>query len=299
MQKNLIVIVGPTAIGKTALAIKIATKYKTEIISADSRQFFKEMSIGTAKPSNEELSAVKHHFINSHSIHDYFSNGDFEIKALKTIEKLFETHNTVVMVGGSGLYVDALCNGLDILPEIDFNIREKLNLQLQQEGIESIKKQLEMVDPEYFSKVDQNNPQRMIRGLEVFLSTGNKISTYLTNTKKKRSFNILKIALNTERSVLYQQINQRVDMMMKEGLLNEVKNLSAHRNTYALKTVGYSEIFEHLDGNISLETAVENIKQNTRRFAKRQITWFKKDLQTKWFEPTHYDEIIAYLEAKI
>ncbi|WP_343531869.1 tRNA (adenosine(37)-N6)-dimethylallyltransferase MiaA [Pedobacter sp.] len=294
-QKTLIVIVGPTAIGKTSLAIELAKHYQTEIISADSRQFFKEMSIGTAKPSEEELAAAPHHFINSHSITQLFSTGDFEVQALALMERLFAKHDVLVMVGGSGLYINAVCNGLDDMPEIDLDIREKLNQQFADEGIEAIRKQLATLDPEYFAKVDQSNPQRMIRGLEVILSTGKKLSSFLTSNKKERPFNIVKIGLNTDREKLYNQINHRVDLMMQEGLLEEVKSLEAYKELNALKTVGYSEIFDYLDGKIDLATAIDKIKQNTRRFAKRQLTWFRKDEDTTWFEPNQLSDIIVYL----
>lgn len=298
-QKTLIVIVGPTAIGKTSLAIELAKHYQTEIISADSRQFFREMSIGTAKPSEEELAAVPHHFINSHSINQLFSTGDFEVQALALIENLFNKHDVLILVGGSGLYINALCNGLDDMPEINLNIREKLNQQFADEGIETIRKQLATLDPEYFAKVDQSNPQRMIRGLEVVLSTGQKLSSFLTSSKKERTFNIVKIGLNTEREKLYSQINHRVNAMMQEGLLEEVKSLAAYKELNALKTVGYTEIFDHLDGKIDLATAVDKIKQNTRRFAKRQLTWFKKDTEITWFEPGEGDEVLDFVNRSL
>jgi tRNA dimethylallyltransferase len=295
-QKTLIVVVGPTAIGKTALAIALAKHFQTEIISADSRQFFTEMSIGTAKPSEEELAAAPHHFINSHSVTQLFSTGDFEIQALALMEKLFAKHDVLVMVGGSGLYINAICNGLDDMPEIDLNIREQLNQQFVDEGIEPIRKQLAELDPEYFSKVDQSNPQRMIRGLEVVLSTGQKLSSFLTSNKKERPFNIIKVGLNTDREKLYNQINHRVDVMIENGLVEEVKSLEAYKNLNALKTVGYSEIFDYLDGKTDLATAIDKIKQNTRRFAKRQLTWFRKDTETTWFEPAQDEEVIAFVK---
>jgi tRNA dimethylallyltransferase len=299
LQKTLIVLVGPTAIGKTALAIKLAQHFGTEIISADSRQFFKEMEIGTAKPSKEELAAAPHHFINSHSVQTLFSTGDFESQALQLMESLFKTHHILVMVGGSGLYIDALCNGLDALPDTDMNIREQLNLQLANEGIEAIKSQLAEHDPEYYLKVDQANPQRMIRGLEFFLSTGTKLSAHLTNNKKIRPFNIVKIGLNMDRAALYERINLRVDQMMNTGLLDEVKSLQAFRSYNALNTVGYSELFAYLDGNLSLQEAVDKIKQNTRRFAKRQLTWFRRDDSTAWFEPNQQDAVINHIVQQI
>ena len=299
LNKILISIVGPTAIGKTALSIRLAKHFSTEIISADSRQFFKEMSIGTAKPSPEELAQAPHHFINSHSIKNLFSTGDFETQALNKLKDIFETHDTAIMVGGSGLYINAVCNGLDELPETDLNIRARLNQQFENEGIDAIKKELKQSDPEYYSRVDQANPQRMIRGLEFFLSTGSKLSSYQTNRKKNRPFHILSIGLNTDRTLLYKRINHRVDLMMQAGLLEEVRTLAPYKNLNALKTVGYSEIFEYLDDNSTLEEAIDKIKQNTRRFAKRQLTWFRKNANTKWFEPHQTTEIIDYLKSAI
>lgn len=298
-KNTLIVIVGPTAIGKTALAIALAQQFSTEIISADSRQFFKEMEIGTAKPSTEELAAAPHHLINSHSINTHFSTGDFENEVLKLTEVLFDKHQYLIMVGGSGLYIDAVCNGLDALPDTDLLIREQLNLQLITEGIASIQLQLNAADPEYYAKVDQSNPQRMIRGLEFFLSTGNKFSTYLTNSKKERPFNIIKIGLNTDRAILYERINHRVDLMMETGLLKEVKSLQVYKELNALKTVGYTELFSYLEGTRSLPEAVALIKQNTRRFAKRQLTWFRRDDQIHWFEPNQFNAVLTLLEREL
>ncbi|MCD0490301.1 tRNA (adenosine(37)-N6)-dimethylallyltransferase MiaA [Pedobacter sp. MC2016-14] len=297
-HKTLIVIVGPTAIGKTALAISLAQHFSTEIISADSRQFFTEMEIGTAKPSAFELAQAPHHFINSHSIKQLFSTGDFELEALRILESLFKKQDIAILVGGSGLYINAVCNGLDELPDTDLQIREELNQRLAVEGLATIKAQLKQLDPEYFERVDQSNPQRMIRGLEFFLSTGHKLSSYQTHTKKKRPFNILKIGLNQDRTELYNRINYRVDLMMETGLLNEVEGLAPYRNYNALKTVGYTELFDFLDGNIQLQEAIDQIKQNTRRFAKRQLTWFRKDEETKWFEPSQTTEIINYILSK-
>ncbi|TCC87015.1 tRNA (adenosine(37)-N6)-dimethylallyltransferase MiaA [Pedobacter frigiditerrae] len=298
-QKTLIVIVGPTAIGKTALAIKLAQFYQSEIISADSRQFFQEMHIGTAKPSTEELATAPHHFINSHSVKTFFSTGDFEVQALQLMDELFKKHNVMIMVGGSGLYIDAVCKGLDDLPEIDLNIREALNEKLAAEGIESIKKQLQELDPEYYEKVDQSNPQRMIRGLEVVLSSGEKLSSFLTSNKKERPFQIIKIGLNMDRALLYDRINHRVDLMIEAGLLEEARSLLPHRQYNALNTVGYSELFDYFDGKTDLTSAVSMIKQNTRRFAKRQLTWFRRDEKTAWFEPNQVDDIIQYLNSSI
>lgn len=295
LNKTLLVIVGPTAIGKTNLAISLARQFSTEIISADSRQFFKEIEIGTAKPSAEELAAAPHHFINSHSISTLFSTGDFELEAMQLLDQLFKKQDLLIMVGGSGLYIDAVCKGLDDLPETDMNIREQLNQRLAMEGIESIKRQISTCDPEYYAKVDQANPQRMIRALEFYLSTGTKLSAYLTNRKKIRPFNIIKIGLIMDRAKLYDRINHRVDLMIEAGLLDEVKSLEAYRRYNALNTVGYSELFRYLDGETTLKEAIDQIKQNTRRFAKRQLTWFRRDESTVWFEPNQTETIIQYI----
>jgi len=299
LKKNLLVVVGPTAIGKTALAIDLAQYFSTEIVSADSRQFFQEMAIGTAKPSANELAAVPHHFVNSHSINTFFSTGDFEKQALEKIDNLFNVHEQLVMVGGSGLYINAVCNGLDELPDTDLTIRADLKEKFATEGIEAIKQQLAVVDPEFYARVDQANPQRMIRGLEFFLSTGEKLSTYQTNHKKDRPFKQIKIGLNTDREKLYTRINHRVDLMMDAGLLAEVQRLLPYRHLNALNTVGYSELFDHLDGHSTLEQAVDAIKQNTRRFAKRQLTWFRRDPEITWFEPDAYPAILHYVESQL
>lgn len=296
LTKILISIVGPTAVGKTALAIKVAQHLNTEIISADSRQFFKEMEIGTAKPSAEELAAAPHHFISSHHITELFSTGDFEVQAIALVARLFEEKDQVVLVGGSGLYVNAVLNGLDDLPATDLSIRAALNEQFQAEGLEGIKAQLASLDPEYYAQVDQFNTQRVIRGLEFVLSTGKKLSSFQSNRKKSRPFNIIKIGLNKERQTLYSQINQRVDQMMDMCLLEEVKRLLPYREVNALKTVGYTELFDYLDGACSLAEAVDKIKQNTRRFAKRQLTWFRKDEEIKWFAPEQTTEILNYID---
>lgn len=298
-KKTLIVIVGPTAIGKTNLAIGLAQYFNTEIVSADSRQFFKEMNIGTAKPTITEQNTAKHHFIDSHSIHQFFSTGDFEIESLKVLEAIFSKKDIAIAVGGSGLYVNALCEGLDDLPETDLKIREQLNQLLAKEGIDSIRLQLQKVDPKYYDSVDQNNPQRMIRGLEMFLSTGIQLSSLLTHQKKERNFNIIKIGLNMDRSELYNRINLRVDEMVKQGLLEEVKSLLTYKHLNALKTVGYTELFDFLDHKISFEEAIAKIKQNTRRFAKRQLTWFNRDPQIIWFNPNQFNEIKEFLVQKI
>jgi len=297
--KTLIAIVGPTAIGKTALAIKLAQHFNTEILSADSRQFFKEMEIGTAKPNTKELTAATHHFINSHSVTQLFSTGDFEVEALEKLAQIFENNNLAILVGGSGLYVNALLNGLDEMPEIDLAIREKLNKQLEIDGLSAIQQDLARLDPEYFAKVDQQNPQRMIRGLEVVLSTGRKLSSMLSATKKVRPFKVIKIGLNTDRTMLYDRINKRVDQMISDGLVDEVQSLKKFKELNALKTVGYSEIFDYLDDLTSLEEAISAIKQNTRRFAKRQLTWFRRDEEITWFEPNDDKSVINFIQHQL
>lgn len=297
LSKTLVVIVGPTAVGKTALAIQVAQHLNTEIISADSRQFFREMEIGTAKPSPEDLLAAPHHFISSHHIQDLFSTGDFELQAMALLDTLFLDKTEVVMVGGSGLYINAVINGLDELPQTDLAIRTTLNERCQSEGLDVMKAELAALDPEYYAQVDQFNTQRIIRGLEFVLSTGKKLSSFQSNSKKQRPFNILKIGLNKDRQLLYTQINLRVDKMMEMGLLNEVEALVPFKDNNALKTVGYTELFEYLDGRCSLAEAVDKIKQNTRRFAKRQLTWFRKDEEIMWFEPHQTTEILNYIDT--
>lgn len=295
----MVCIAGPTAIGKTNIAITLAQQFNTEIVSADSRQFFKEMSIGTAKPLPKELVAVPHHFINSHNITEPFSVGDFEKEALSLLENLFKKHSIVFLVGGSGLYVQAITQGFDTLPKAPPELRAELNKQLTEEGIESLQKRLEALDPTYYSEVDLYNPQRIIRALEVCISTGQPFSAYRTHVANERPFEVLTIGLNTERSQLYERINKRVDTMMEQGLIAEVETLLPYRELNALQTVGYQELFDYLAGAKSLEKAVEEIKQNTRRFAKRQLTWFRKNTETHWFEPQQVSEINALISKKL
>lgn len=296
--KSLIVVLGPTAVGKTSLAIQLAQKFDTEIVSADSRQFFREMNIGTAKPTQKELNAAKHHFINSHSIIDSFNVGDFEKSGLDVLFELFKNKDVAILVGGSGLYINAICEGFDDLPEADLAIRQRLNQELIEKGIESLQVQLRQIDPEYYEKA-KDNPQRLIRALEVSLSTGKPFSSYHQQQKKRRPFNIIKIGLNTARDKLYRQIDNRVDEMINAGLVDEARSLLPYRHDNSLNTVGYSELFDFFDDTISFEKAVEMIKQNTRRFAKRQLTWFRRDAEIKWFEPDDYQEIEEYLLHRV
>jgi len=293
--KKLIVIAGPTAVGKTAAAIKLARQLNTEIISADSRQFYREMSIGTAKPDAGELAQAKHHFIGSHSITDAFTVGDFEKEALRLLDELFEMHDQVIMVGGSGLFIQATTQGFDDLPTADSEIRDKLNRELAEKGIPDLQEKLKDVDPVYYGQVDLNNPQRLVRALEVYEATGRPFSSYRKAALNIRPFESIKIVLNLPREQLYERINRRVDLMVEQGLIEEVRSLIPYRHMNALKTVGYSELFDYFDGTTDLETAIDLIKQNTRRFAKRQLTWFRKDKDMKWMEadaPNLIDEII-------
>jgi tRNA dimethylallyltransferase len=283
--KKVIFIVGPTAIGKTGLSIELAKTLKTEIISCDSRQLYKELEIGSAPPSKKELSEVKHHFIHNLSVTKDYNAGQFEIDAIDLIQELHHTNDTIIAVGGSGLYVDAICKGFDELPKISKQTREKINSKYQNKGLTWLQKQVERIDPEFYNTCDKNNPQRLFRALEVFKEPGKRLSSSKSNKTKVRSFKIIKIGLNIERNMLYERINKRVDIMMEDGLFEEVRSLINFQHRNALQTVGYKEIFAFLNDECTLQKAVENIKQNTRRFAKRQLTWFRKDKDIKWFEP--------------
>ncbi len=285
MSKTCIVIVGPTAVGKTSLAVQTALHYKTEIISADSRQCFKELNIGVAKPSAEELALVKHHFISSHSIKEEMNAAIYEQYALTKIDELFKLYDVVVMVGGTGLYVKTFCQGLDEVPVVDEKIRKKINEEFEWEGLEWLQQEVEKNDPLYYAKGEIQNPHRLLRALEVKLSTGRSIIEFQTQQKKQRPFNIVKIGLELPKEQLHKNINSRVDAMMKAGFLEEVKRLVPFKKLNALQTVGYRELFGHLAGDLKLEDAVEIIKINTRQYAKRQMTWFKKDEEVVWCEP--------------
>ncbi|MDR3697311.1 tRNA (adenosine(37)-N6)-dimethylallyltransferase MiaA [Mucilaginibacter sp.] len=283
-QPTLIVTAGPTASGKTAAAIELANHYKTVIVSADSRQFYKEMSIGTAKPTEDELAAAKHYFINSHSITDPFSAGDYEKQALNLLDELFKVYDKVILVGGSGLFIKAVCEGFDEFPDVAPGVREKLNTELDKQGLSFLQEKLKLADPEYYNQVDLNNPQRVIRALEVFESTGQAYSSFRSTKINKRPFRSIKFGLTLPKEVLYQRINHRVDEMVKQGLVEEVRSLLPYRNINALNTVGYTELFDYFDGKTSLDDAILAIKQNTRRFAKRQLTWFRKDAEINWLQ---------------
>lgn len=292
-------IVGPTGIGKTALSIELAKNLKTEIISCDSRQFYKELKIGTAAPSSEELSLVPHHFIGNLSIAQDYSVGDFEKDALRKINELFNKYDQLIMVGGSGLYEKAVNEGLDDFPDIDSKVREDLMVEIQEKGLSYLQEELKKNDPEYYSQVDYNNPQRVMRALEIFRGTGKPYSSFRKNLVEKRNFTSVKIGLTASRDLIYDRINKRVDLMMEKGLIEEVISLQSYRHKNALQTVGYKELFDYLDGNSSLEFAVNEIKKNSRRYAKRQLTWYRRDESVNWFDYQSTQEIVDFVTEKI
>ncbi|MDP5231037.1 MAG: tRNA (adenosine(37)-N6)-dimethylallyltransferase MiaA [Cellulophaga sp.] len=300
MTKTLISVVGPTAIGKTKLAIDLALYYNTAIISADSRQFFKEMTIGTAVPSKEELSQATHYFIQHKSVLEPYTVGDFEREAMLKIEELFLKHEVLILVGGSGLYINAITKGLDNFPEIASEIRLQLNQQFEKEGITALQERLKIEDPTYYEKVDLQNPHRLIRALEICLGTGKPYSSFLTQEKVKRNFEVITVGMDADREIIYNRINQRVDMMLANGLLDEAKSLLQYKDLNALQTVGYKELFSYFEGSSTLEFAISEIKKNTRRFAKRQLTWFRKNEETIWVDfDENCDNIIEKIENHI
>ncbi len=298
-DKYLVVVSGPTAIGKTAFSIKLARHFKTEILSADSRQFYREMRIGTAYPEPEELAAVKHHFLGNLSIEEDYNVARYETEALALLDNLFIRHDVVVLTGGSGLYIDAVCKGIDDLPNHDPDLRKQLKKEIETAGLEAFGKKLQSLDPEYYEVVDLNNPNRLLRAVEVCLQTGKTYTSLRKHKSKERPFKLIKIGLNMDREKLFQRIAERVDTMIENGLLEEVQSLQAYRQNNALNTVGYKELFAYLDGDVSLEQAIENIKTNTRRYAKRQLTWLKRDAEIRWFEPEEERWAIDFLESLI
>ena len=297
-NKHLIVLAGPTASGKTATAIKLAKAFDAEIISADSRQFYKELSIGTAAPTAEELAQVKHHFVHNLSIEDKYDVADYEYDVLSYLKEYFKTKNVAIMTGGSGLFIDAVCNGLDSIPDISDEIRTKVTRMLEEGGLEALQKEVEKVDNDYYQIVDKQNPRRLQRALEVYYQTGRPYSTFRPRNVVKRDFDIIKLAILWDRDKLIERINKRVDMMMEQGLLDEVKSVYPKRHLNSLNTVGYKELFDYLDGKCTLEQAVEQIKINTRQYAKRQMTWLRKNGDYKWFTVDETDEIIESCRDK-
>jgi tRNA dimethylallyltransferase len=302
-MKYLITIIGPTAIGKTSLSIALAQHFGCAIISCDSRQFFKEMRIGTAVPSSDELAAATHHFIQNKSIFENYTVGDFEKEAIVKLDELYQSNDFVILVGGSGLYVDAILKGFDAFPDIDAVVREEVTANYEKYGISYLQEQLELLDSNYFQKISLENPQtlqnpqRMMRFVEVCIGTGKPYSSFLNQNKNNRDFTPIIIGLEAERNVMYDRINQRVDIMLNEGLLAEAEQLYPHKELNALQTVGYRELFTYFDGECTLDFAIEEIKKNTRRFSKRQLTWFKRTENAKWFDYlTDRNEIIAFIK---
>ncbi len=288
---TLLVIPGPTAVGKTRIAVQLARQLQTEVLSADSRQFYREMRIGTARPSEEEMQGIPHHFIACRSIENELTAGQFELQALETLERIFRERSTAIMTGGSGLFIDAVCQGIDAMPETDPTIREALNRTFEKEGLVPLLEELRKKDPLHYETIDRNNPRRVIRALEVCRSAGQPYSSFRKGKAKKRPFRILKIGLWLERQKLNERIDARVDRMMSKGLLEESRALYHHRHLKPLNTLGYRELFRHLDGELSLEESIALIKQNTRRFAKRQMTWFRKDSEILWLHASTYEPI--------
>ena len=300
MNNQLVTIIGPTAIGKTDLAIKIAEFYKTEIVSADSRQFYRELNIGTAKPSSSELSKIKHHLINNKSIHEQYNINDFEKDAIESINSIFKKNKVAVLVGGSGLFINSVLYGLDEIPAIDENIRNSLYSDMDSLGIKVLQEKLKLLDPNSYDNIDIDNPRRLIRALEVTIGSGKPYSSFLKKTKKNRNFNVITIGLNQDRAELYEKINARVDNMIKDGLIDEVKGLLELKNLKTLNTIGYSEVFKYIDGVYSKDECINEIKKNTRRYAKRQLTWFKSIENVKWVSP-NYDlkDVLNHIERLI
>ena len=294
-KKTCIIIAGPTAVGKTGVAIALAQHFKTAVVSADSRQCYKELNIGVAKPSLAQLQLVKHYFINSHSVTEDVNAGMFEQYALDAVNEIFLVNNTAVMVGGTGLYIKAFCEGMDEIPAAGAGLREEINIKYQQGGLAWLQNEIKEKDPAWYATGEIQNPQRILRALEVVSATGKSILTFRKAQKLTRNFNIIKIGLILPRVQLYQQIDARVDEMIKEGLEDEVKSLMVYRGLNALQTVGYKELFEYLDGSINIDQAIGNIKRNTRHYAKRQLTWFIRDEKIKWFPPLDYSQLIKYL----
>ncbi|MFV8351658.1 tRNA (adenosine(37)-N6)-dimethylallyltransferase MiaA [Flavobacterium sp. XS2P14] len=304
-MKYLITIIGPTAIGKTSLSIVLANYFKCEIISCDSRQFFKEMTIGTAVPSKSELETVKHHFIQNKSIFENYTVGDFEKEAITKLDELFLTNDYAIVVGGSGLYVDAILKGFDEFPEIDASVRATINTNYEKLGVGYLQQNLEVLDPNYYKTLSienpqtLQNPQRMMRFVEVCIGSGKPYSSFINQKQNSRSFTPILIGLEADRKIIYNRINQRVDLMINDGLLAEAKTLFPNKELNALQTVGYRELFSYFDREISLEFAIEEIKKNTRRFSKRQLTWFKRNENTKWFDfETPYETVVDYINSK-
>ena len=297
-KKTLIVLIGPTGVGKTDLSIKIAGKYNSPIISADSRQLYSELKIGTASPAEEYLKRVKHYFVGTLKLTDYYSAAQYESDVISLLEELFKGNDTILLTGGSMMYIDAICKGIDDIPTVDNDTRQMMMEKYEKEGLERLCAELKLLDPEYYSIVDLKNPKRVIHALEICYMTGKTYTSFRTGNKKQRPFNIIKIGLCREREELYERINRRVDIMINDGLVDEVKSVYQYRNLNSLNTVGYKEIIQYLDGNCTLDFAIEKIKQNSRIYSRKQMTWFKRDNEITWFHPDNEEEIMNFIESE-
>ena len=297
-KKTLIVLIGPTGVGKTDLSIKIAEKYGSPIISADSRQLYSDLKIGTAAPTEEYLKRVKHYFVGTLKLTDYYSAAQYESEVISLLEELFKTNDTILLTGGSMMYIDAICKGIDDIPTVDNETRQMMMEKYEKEGLERLCAELKLLDPEYYSIVDLKNPKRVIHALEICYMTGKTYTSFRTGNRKQRPFDIIKIGLCRDREELYDRINKRVDIMINDGLVDEVKSVYRYKDLNSLNTVGYKEIIQYLEGNCTLEFAIEKIKQNSRIYSRKQMTWFKRDNEIKWFHPDREDEIMEYIEAE-
>lgn len=298
-KPTLIVLIGPTGIGKTNLSLNIAEHYNTEIISADSRQLYADLKIGTAAPTPEQLARVKHHFVGTLQLTDYYSAAQYEAEVMKKLDELFKRHNVIVLTGGSMMYVDAVCKGIDDIPTVDEETRKTLMQHYENVGLERLCAELKILDPEYYDIVDKKNPKRVIHALEICYMTGQTYTSFRTSQTKERPFNIIKVGLRREREELYARINKRVDIMMEDGLLEEAKSVYQYKDLNSLNTVGYKEMFKYLDGEWELPFAIEKIKQNSRIYSRKQVTWFKRDTDITWFHPDDTDNIMSFIEERL
>lgn len=296
--KTLIVLIGPTGVGKTDLSIRIAEEYNSPIISADSRQLYSELKIGTAAPSEEYLKRIKHYFVGTLKLTDYYSAAQYESDVMELLDALFKNHETILLTGGSMMYIDAICKGIDDIPTVDSETRRMMMEKYENEGLERLCSELKLLDPEYYSIVDLKNPKRVIHALEICYMTGKTYTSFRTGNKKQRPFNILKIGLSRDRDELYERINRRVDIMISEGLIDEVKSVYKYKELNSLNTVGYKEIIQYLDGNWTLDYAIDKIKQNSRIYSRKQMTWFKRDNEINWFNPDNEEDIMEFIESK-
>ena len=298
-KPTLIVLIGPTGVGKTELSLSIAERYHTDIVSADSRQLYADLKIGTAAPTPDQLARVNHHFVGTLKLTDYYSAAQYEAEVMKKLEELFKEHKVVLLTGGSMMYVDAVCKGIDDIPTVDKETRETMMKRYEEVGLEQLCGELKVLDPEYYAQVDLKNPKRVIHALEICYMTGKTYTSFRTQSKKERPFDIIKVGLRREREELYDRINRRVDMMMEDGLLEEARSVYAYKDLNSLNTVGYKEMFKYLDGEWDLPFAIEKIKQNSRIYSRKQMTWFKRDEDITWFHPDQKEDILAFIDSRL